>query len=188
MTSAHGTAGIAGSAVVIDSSDDLELTATNNMSISAKTPVVTDTSDNGGMLYAEDYSANYQNRSLVDKEYVDSEIAEAESIVEEDVFNPFVDVASTSGTETIIKISSTVEYTFAYDPLEDITFFVNGVLEERGTAWDVVDPDNSYSVVPEGSEGAGDAIMWYNDVYYLESDDVLTIRYNRHSVQPGTNG
>ncbi|MFV2014370.1 MAG: hypothetical protein ACC656_02990, partial [Candidatus Heimdallarchaeota archaeon] len=179
----------------ISATTNIKLTSTSSsieLDDAGDDNVITDgNTDPKGLVYASGtYRTNFENESLVDKKYVDDEIINNASIVELDEFNPYIDVASTSGTDTVIKDAPSQDYTFAFDPLGEVSIFINGLGEARGStrAWIVVDPNNSYVEVGEGDEKAGDAIQWNND-YFLESDDIVTVRYIRAaSVSAGTSG
>jgi hypothetical protein len=102
-------------------------------------------------------------------------------------FNPYIDVASTSGASHVIKDGVGSDFRLTYDPVGILEFSINGVSENRGDSYDIVDIDNANAVVPEGDEDAGHGILWDNTKFYLESDDSLEVRYLR-ILNTGTNG
>lgn len=98
---------------------------------------------NGGAAYAADYSADYTNRSLVDKEYVDTEIAEALT----GIYRPAGNWDASGGTFPTTGTGAGGEV------MAGNTYKVSVAGTMGGVAYDV--GDTFYAVVDEPGQTAG---------------------------------
>jgi hypothetical protein len=118
------TVSISADNLQIISQGNLELQSDSQLSISASSSLVT-ISDNRGLVYASDYSASFTDRSLVDKEFVDSATASIWSYFGTSGVNGTSGSSGTSGANGSSGSSGT-------SPSSDLT--LSGALTVNATA------------------------------------------------------
>ncbi len=132
--------------------------------------IITDTIANKGMTYFADYSANFVNRSLVDKEFVDNAVSTA--------INP-------GGVNTNIQFNDAGvlggEATFTFDKSTDILQIDGGLLG--------VDNGTSMFFTPDGLDGSGTentVIGWGASAFLTSANDVTSFGFEAgHLITSG---
>jgi hypothetical protein len=151
-TAGYGSIDVADNAVTLTANNG---TSSQSILLNTTTMLVTDTIGSIGLVYAGDYSANYTNRSLVDKEYVDDAITGAALTFTNGLTN-------TTGTITLggtLTQNTTIDgdsgtYDFAVTNTASASFrATSGGTEEAGL--DI----NSNSFTLEYIDGSGNQMM-----------------------------
>ena len=155
---------------VVNDINTLTLATSSGYSLSMNgSATFTDDKSSAGLAYNADYSANYVDRSLVDKGYVDSEILSSSTSGYSAWDTLETSGSGVSGTSGLVSYQGAITFGEAID---EATVFVNGVRLK-------VPLEASFGTSGEAQPAPGDTLYFDLDVldYDIDSADEIMITY-----------